>query len=136
MREAVPDYGVGAFATFQQATGRTDAKDRHVAAAALACAPSVLVTWNARDFDSDALEANGVAVQTPDAFLCALFDAHPQLTHAAIGKAYGHVRKSAGRPTWTEYLDRLASRGAPSSLRSLSEKLRAFGSTAAIWELP
>ena len=136
MREAVPDHGAGDYFIHMGATGRTDAKDRHVAAAAIACAPCALVTWNSRDFDSDALLAKGVTVQTPDAFLCVVFDALPELTHAAVGKAYGYVRKSAGRPTWAEYLDRLAAGGVPSSLRFFAEKLRAFGPVADSWALP
>lgn len=51
MRKALPAAEVIDFHHLDKNFSRTDAKDRHVAAAAAKCAPSTLVTWNLRHFD-------------------------------------------------------------------------------------
>jgi predicted nucleic acid-binding protein len=53
---------------------RNDEKDRHVAAAAVKAGAQVIVTSNTRDFYD---LPSGIDVQTPDAFLCNLFDLDP-----------------------------------------------------------
>ncbi|HTO60698.1 MAG TPA: PIN domain-containing protein [Bradyrhizobium sp.] len=88
--------------------GRTDAGDRHVASAAVAIAPCVLVTNNLRHFDVEALETLGVTVQTADAFLSAMFDAQPDVVEAATQEAAANLTKSC--PSWDDYLDTLANR--------------------------
>jgi predicted nucleic acid-binding protein len=52
-----------------------DAKDRHVLAAAVACAATVVVTTNVRDFAAIDTRPQAVAAMTPDAFLTACLDA-------------------------------------------------------------
>ena len=55
---------------------KTDAKDRHVAASAVAARKRsevdivTIITWNLGDFDRKELDQVGVAAETPDAFLC------------------------------------------------------------------
>ncbi len=53
---------------------RNDEKDRHVAAAAVKAGAQVIVTSNTRDFHD---LPSGIDVQTPDEFLCNLFDLDP-----------------------------------------------------------
>ena len=53
---------------------RNDEKDRHVAAAAVKAGAQVIVTSNTRDFHH---LPSGIDVQTPDDFLCNLFDLDP-----------------------------------------------------------
>lgn len=53
---------------------RNDEKDRHVAAAAVKAGAQVIVTSNTRDFHD---LPSGIDVQTPDDFLCNLFDLDP-----------------------------------------------------------
>lgn len=53
---------------------RNDEKDRHVAAAAVKAGAQVIVTSNIRDFHD---LPSGIDVQTPDDFLCNLFDLDP-----------------------------------------------------------
>jgi hypothetical protein len=101
--------------------GATDPKDRHVASAAAAIAPSVLVTENLKDFDFSALAALGVAVLTPDDFLASLFDANPALVEAATREAHANLKRSA--PTWNEYLTALADRH---KLPKFVERLRSW----------
>jgi hypothetical protein len=50
-------------------------KDRHVAAAAVKAGAQVIVTYNLRDF---CLLPNGIEAQSPDEFLCNLFDLDPE----------------------------------------------------------
>jgi hypothetical protein len=87
--------------------GVTDPKDRHVASAAAAISPTVLVTENLRHFDLAGLAALGVAIRTPDDFLVGLFDANPELVEAATREARDNLKRSkpswddrARRPTW------------------------------------
>jgi len=86
----------------------------------------VLVTWNIKDFDKRTLSNEGVSVETPDRLLCRVFDDSPALVHAVAEKAYGFVKKNGGKPSWADYLDILASRGAPSSLKEFAKRLRTF----------
>ena len=117
MREAIPDHDVSGYANHLQATGKTDHKDKHVAAAAIACSPSYVATWNVRDFDKETLSKAHVRVDNPDRILCEIFDVNPAVVHAAAQKAYGYVRKKDGRPSWSEYLDIMGAKNAPCSLK-------------------
>lgn len=96
MNTALPDAGVIDFAKPEIHFPKTNAKDRHVAAAAARCAPSMLVTWNVRDFDKFELAAHGVEISDPDNFPCRLFDADPGLVFASTQKAFGFLRRPQG----------------------------------------
>lgn len=89
--------------------GTTKLKDVHVARAALVVAPSVLLTWNVKDFDASALRKLGVEFETPDAFLARLFDAEPELVEDITRSAMASLTRSA--PTWDGYLDVLERNG-------------------------
>ncbi|MEI9412521.1 hypothetical protein [Mesorhizobium salmacidum] len=114
MRKAIPDFELGDWQRFVDDTGATHPGDRHVAAAAMACAPSHLLTWNLRDFDAGHLKGHRVTVWSPDDFLCEVYDENPVITYEASRRAHGFARSVAGRiPTWPEYLERLAGSGLP-----------------------
>lgn len=83
--------------------GKTDLGDVHVARAALAIAPSVLLTWNVKDFDLVVLDELGVEVTTPDAFLIGAFDLDPPLLADLTRRAMANLSRSA--PSWSDYLD-------------------------------
>ena len=68
MNEALSDALIAGDSAFEVQLAKTDPKDRHVAAAAIKCAPSTLVTWNLAHFDVDELRAHRVAVVDPDTF--------------------------------------------------------------------
>lgn len=99
--------------------GRTDPKDRHVAAAAAHIAPCSLVTWNVRHFDADELARKNVTIETPDQFLAGLYDGNPEALREAVREAHANLTKSA--PSWDEYLNDLA---AKHGLQSFVERLR------------
>lgn len=101
--------------------GTTDAKDRHVASAAAAIAPSVLVTLNLKDFDFAALEAIGVAVKSPDDFLVERFDHGPAIVEAATKEAAANLSRSF--PAWDEYLSDLSTRH---GLQRFVERMRSW----------
>ncbi len=92
----------------ERMVGSTHRKDRHVASAAAALAPSILVTFNLKDFDAAALATIGVQVRSPDAFLTELFKSAPDIVEAASREAAENL--TASFPTWDEYLTRLADR--------------------------
>ncbi|MGB9115741.1 hypothetical protein [Bradyrhizobium sp.] len=108
----------------ERVIGVTDSMDRHVASAAAAIAPCMLVTNNLKDFDFAALAALGVKVETPDDFLTDLFDAKPALVEAVTREAAANLTHTM--PSWDEYLMALAERhGLPKfveRLRSLTPK--------------
>jgi hypothetical protein len=120
IRGHFPDALIAGFDPFVE-IGRTDAKDRHVASAAVRSAPCVLVTWNTKHFDADELAKNGVTVETPDAFLAALYDADPAVIHDVTKVAQGNLTKSA--PTWDAYLGTLSSKH---GLKRFADRLRRF----------
>lgn len=94
---------------------KTDAKDRHVAAAAVAArrrsrVDSVtIITWNLKDFDRKDLAAAGVVAETPEAFLCRLLTDSP----AEVIAAFMRMRDNLQNPPKTvqECADTLAAQG-------------------------
>lgn len=125
MRKAIPDFDPGDWQRFVDDTGGTDTKDRHVAAAAIGCAPSHLLTWNLKDFDAGHLKAYEVLVRTPDDFLCKVYDDNPVITYEASRLAHGFARSVAGRvPTWDEYLEKIAGCGLPQFAARLGNRDR------------
>ncbi|MBR0783301.1 hypothetical protein [Bradyrhizobium iriomotense] len=105
IRKGFPDAIVTGFDP-NQVIGKTDVKDRHVASAAAAIAPCILVTNNLRDFDFEALKTLGVQVQSPDDFLTELAISKPEVMEAATREAAANLTKS--NPTWEDYLTLLA----------------------------
>jgi hypothetical protein len=129
MREVLPAHDVPDYRASLGRVHGTEPKDRHVAAAAVACAPSHLLTWNLRDFDGKQLAALHVTLIDPDTFLCGLYDERPALIHAVTARSFGFVRQGHQRraqpaPTWEDYLTLLATRGAPNALNRFAERLR------------
>lgn len=55
-----------------------DPKDRHVAAAAVACKAEIIVTFNLRHFRPAALSPFQLKAQSPDTFLTNLLSPHPK----------------------------------------------------------
>lgn len=94
---------------------KTDAKDRHVAAAAIAARKRskadivTIITWNLRDFDRRELAKVGVAAETPDAFLCRLFVKSPDEVIAAFVRMQNNLRNPS--KTVRECADTLAIQG-------------------------
>lgn len=96
-----------------------DPDDRHILAAAIKCSASVIVTFNLKDFPSDALEPFEIEAVHPDDFIADLFD----LDQAAVLEAVQAQRASLKNPPHTarELLDRLLIQGLTQSVKLLSE---------------
>lgn len=91
-------------------------KDRHVLATAVMARAPVVVTNNVRDFRG--ADAWKVQVQTPDDFLCDLYDAEPEKVRAGVAAVAGN------RLTPTSVAD-LAGRLDAARLKRFAELLRA-----------
>lgn len=105
---------------------KTDKKDRHVAAAAIACRPSTVITWNIKDFDPEELGGFDVTVANPDAFLCRVFDNKPEVAFAAALKSFDFRNRANPQRNWADYVDAIGNSGEPNCLRAFAEKLREF----------
>jgi hypothetical protein len=83
----------------------SDLNDRHVLAAAITAAASVIVTLNTKDFPSTVLKAHGIKAMTPDAFACDLID----VAHSRFIRSVREHRASLKNPpkSVSEYLESL-----------------------------
>ena len=94
---------------------KTDAKDRHVAAAAVSVVQRsrgeivTIITWNIKDFDRKELTQVGVAVASPDVFLSRLLVASSQ----EVIVAFTRMRDNLQNPpkTTRECADTFAAQG-------------------------
>lgn len=77
MDRAIPDGLITGYEALIEGLTLPDAGDRHVLAAAIRCSASVIVTFNQRDFPSQALAPYGSEAQHPDQFVENLFDLDP-----------------------------------------------------------
>jgi hypothetical protein len=132
MNEALPDARIDDYGAFENLLVRTDPEDRHVAAAAMKCAPATLVTWNLHDFDVEELQQYQITTKDPDFFLCEILDREPIDTFAATIRAYSFLKKQDGHPTWAEYLEVLERNGLP----AYADRLRQFPPTEATEDSP
>ena len=94
-----------------------DPDDCHVLAAALAAGASTILTMNLRDFPVSALSPLNVRAVHPDAFLCELYDADPELLLASAEAAHTNLSRSS--PSFTDYLDGLERQGMPAFAQRL-----------------
>lgn len=72
-----------------------DAKDRHVAAAAVTAGAVLIVTYNLRDFPPEALKPYGITAIHPDEFLLDLLDQDPVAVAAAVAQQRTRLRSPA-----------------------------------------
>lgn len=115
MDRAIPDALVTGHESLVAGLTLPDPDDRHILAAAIRCNASVIVTFNLRDFPTDALESFGLEAQHPDVFIEDLFDLDP----AAVVTAAQRQRKQLAQPPLEvdAYLNALNRPGAVHSAR-------------------
>ena len=115
MNRAAGDALIGHYRQHEGLFTKTDAKDRHVAAAAVAALKRsavgvvTIITWNLRDFDRAELAAAGVVAETPDTFLCRLLEDSPDNVIAALLRMQDNLRNPP--KTIRECIDTLAAQG-------------------------
>ena len=103
MDQATDGALIGRYHQHERLFPKTDAKDRHVAAAAVAARkPSgidivTIITWNLKDFDPNELANAGLVAETPDAFLRRLLAASP----ADVIAAFLRMRENLRNPSKT-----------------------------------
>jgi hypothetical protein len=98
MDQATDDALIGRYHQHLGLFSKTDAKDRHVAAAAVAARKRsgsdvvTIITWNLSDFDRAELAEAGLAAETPDTFLCRLLADAPEEVIAAFVRMRDNLR--------------------------------------------
>lgn len=118
MNRAVPDALVSGHEALVEGLHLPDPDDRHVLAAAIRCGASVIVTFNQKDFPTDALATYGVETQHPDEFIDNLFDLDP----ASVVSAAQKQRRSLQNPAIEvpHYLDILRRQGLSQTVKQLA----------------
>jgi predicted nucleic acid-binding protein len=96
-----------------------DPDDRHVLAAAIEAGASILLTFNLRDFPTEAMAPFAIAAREPDGFLCEIHDEDPEAAVAAAEAACENLSISA--PTMLEFVDFLERQ----RLMNFAKRLRA-----------
>jgi predicted nucleic acid-binding protein len=98
-----------------------DSDDRFHIAAAIAAQVSTLITWNTADFQSAALERNGVVVMDPDTYLQGLLDEIPGEVVATIRRLA--AGKRCPPMAATDLADALAKAGVPLFADAVRDRL-------------
>ncbi len=98
MDRAAGDALIGRYRQYERLFPKTDSKDRHVAAAAVAARKRsgahmvTIITWNLKDFDRKDLARARVTAENPDAFLCRLLADSPDHVVAAFTRMRDNLR--------------------------------------------
>ncbi len=109
MDAAVPGCRVSGYRRWERRLALPDPSDRHVLAAAIACAADAIVTFNIADFPADALRPFWFTAITPDDFVGSISSAEFDL----VLDAASEHRASLSRPPMTpvEYIDAMRRNG-------------------------
>ena len=86
-----------------------DADDRHVLAAAITAGAATIVTFNRRHFPAARLSPYGIQALSPDAFLCAVYDATPERFREAVQQILARLRNPPR--TWEGHVTVLRDNG-------------------------
>ena len=115
MDRAAGDALIGRYRQHERLFPKTNTKDRHVAAAAVAARKHsgtdivTIITWNLKDFDRKELAAAGVVAENPDAFLYRLLADSPESAVVAFRRMRDNLRNPP--KTTRECADTLAAQG-------------------------
>ena len=127
MDRAAGDALIQRYRHHQRWFPNTDAKDRHVAAAALSArkltsATNVtILTWNVKHFNQKELSALGLCVENPDAFLCRLLADSPEGVTAAFNRMRDNLRNPP--KSSRECAATLAAQGLTQFARAISDRV-------------
>jgi len=97
MEIAFPAARVTGYRPFERKFSQVDAKDRHVAAAALKAGASVIVTHNLRDFPAAGLVQHGLTAADPDSFVLSLIARDRETVRSVLERH----RTGLTRPAYT-----------------------------------
>jgi len=93
MNEAVRDCLVSGYEDLVEVLTLPDPDDRHVLAAAIRAEAEVIITFNLKDFPSNALSVWGIAAEHPDDFLMSLLETVPQEVFRVLREQRESLRK-------------------------------------------
>lgn len=120
MDQAVPDCLVQAYEPLIEGLTLPDPDDRHVLAAAIRAGAQLIVTFNLKDFPSEALSPYGIEAVHPDLFVEQQMDLREEII---VGVARRQRAALKNPPlNAAEFLDKLAAQG----LVVTADRLRAF----------
>jgi hypothetical protein len=94
MDDALPTAMVSGYENHIPEANLPDPNDRHVVAAGIAAAATIILTWNLRHFPAKELTKFGLRRETPDAFLSGLYDKVPDLTIGSLANARRNLTKT------------------------------------------
>ncbi|OOE90878.1 PIN domain-containing protein [Salinivibrio sharmensis] len=120
MNAHVPDCLIEGYEPLIDGLTLSDVDDRHVVAAAIKGQAESIITFNLKDFPSEALDPLGLSAIHPDEFLCDMFE----LDSSACVKAAQQQRRALKNPPMTsdDFLACLQRQKLPSFV----SKLRSF----------
>jgi len=88
IRRAFPEAIIGGYEAFLPALSN-DPKDRHVLAAAIKGGCPLILTFNLRHFQKDALDPCQVTAEHPQDYLIVLYEMEPRRVAACLGEIAG-----------------------------------------------
>jgi hypothetical protein len=94
MEQALPAAMVAGYENHVSAIDLPDPNDRHVVAAGIAAAASIILTWNVRHFPAKELKKFGLRRETPNTLLCAIYDEVPDLMIGSLANARRNLTRS------------------------------------------
>jgi hypothetical protein len=105
MDDALPTAIVSRYENHLPEVNLPDLNHRHVVGAGIAAGASIILTWNLRHFPAKELKKFGLRRETPDTFLCSLYDKVPHLTISSLANARRNLTKPASqRQTSSRFL--------------------------------
>lgn len=93
MNNAIPDSVVEHYEGHINSIVLPDPDDRHIVAVAIKSSANVIVTNNLKDFPEAVLASYRIEVQTPDIFLCHIFDVNQTTFCTAIKQLKERLKK-------------------------------------------
>ena len=121
MDEAVLDCLVTGYTPLIETFSLPDPDDRHVAAAAVACHASCIVTFDLADFPAEILTGFGLHAVHPDKFLLDAESMSPHIFAAAVKQDLLHYNRPP--VNFDDYVGALVAAGVPETANQIS-KLR------------
>ena len=127
MDRAADDALIGRYRQHERLFPKTDAKDCHVAAAAVAARNHsgadivTIITWNLRHFDRKELAKAGVVAENPDVFLSRLFADSPESALTAFIRMRDNLRNPS--KSTRQCADTLAAQGLKKFARLIMARL-------------
>lgn len=120
MNSAIPDVLVTGYEPLIENLELPDANDRHVLAAAIRCGAQAIITFNLKDFPTNAIVQYGIEALHPDAFIEHQFDLN-QGTVIAAAKQHRASLKTPPKSA-EDYIETLSAQG----LAITADRLRDF----------